>query len=119
MVKRTGPTNLHLQNLIAEVKKHSLKSNLWRRVAGDLSKSTRQRRVVNLYKINQFARDGEIILVPGKVLSLGDLDKKVEVAAFQFSSSAKDKILKSNGVVMSIQDLLQKNPEGKKVRILG
>ena len=119
MVKRTGPTNLQLQNLIKELQKRSLESQLWKRVAQDLSKSTRQRRVVNLYKINKFAREGEIILVPGKVLSVGDLDKKVQVAAYQFSESAKEKILKNNGTTLSIQELLEKNPEGKQVRILG
>ncbi|MBU1111823.1 MAG: 50S ribosomal protein L18e [archaeon] len=117
MVKRTGPTNLQLKTLIVELATKQ-DSKLWKRVAKDLSKPSRQRRIVNLYKINKFAKDGETILVPGKVLSIGELDKKVNVAAYQFSGSAKEKIAK-NGSAMSINELLTKNPDGKKVRILG
>ena len=119
MVKRTGPTNTELQALLGELGQVSRESKLWKRVAKDLSKSARQRRVVNLYKINKYARDGETILVPGKVLSVGDLDKKVVVAAFSFSGEAKEKILKKNGSVLSIKELLKQNPQGKQVRILG
>ena len=85
----------------------------------DLQKSTRQRRIVNLYKINQYAREGETIIVPGKVLSVGELNKKVDVAALTFSEGAKRKILEAKGKVFTIKELLQNNPEGKKVRILG
>lgn len=119
MVKRTGPMNLELQNTIAQLKEKAHQSKFWKRVMHDLNKPTRQRRTVNLYKINKYAKDGETVLVPGKVLSVGDLDKKVDVVAYQFSNAAKEKILKNNGNVMSINELLAKNPEAKKVRILG
>ncbi len=119
MAKRTGPQTLELQNLIVDLKKRALASKLWRRVAQDLSRSTRQRRVVNLYKINKYAKADETILVPGKVLSLGDVDKKVTVAAYQFSEAAKAKIEGKQGVTLTIKELLEKNPDGKKVRILG
>ncbi len=72
-----------------------------------------------MYKIDKFARDGETIIVPGKVLSLGTMTKKVDVAAVTFSAEAKKKIQEAQGKVLSIHDLLQNNPEGKKVRILG
>ena len=118
-MKRTGPTNFQLQNLLVLLEKKSLESKLWRRVADDLKKPTRQRRIVNLYKLNENAREGEIMLVPGKVLSVGEVEKKVEVAALNFSAEAKKKILEAKGKVWSIPELLQHNPEGKKVRIIG
>jgi len=119
MAVRTGPTNYQLQLLLQELEVKAQSSPLWRRVALDLQKPTRQRRAVNVYKIEQFARDGETILVPGKVLSVGDLKKKVAVAALTFSADAVRKITEAKGTVLSIHDLLLKNPEGKKVRILG
>ena len=119
MGNRTGPQTLELQTLIADLKKHSLTSKLWKRIAKDLSKSTRQRRVVNLYKINKYAREGETIIVPGKVLSIGEIEKKVNVAAYQFSTQAKTKIEDKQGSAITIKELLEKNPDGKKVRILG
>ncbi|MFA6460965.1 MAG: 50S ribosomal protein L18e [Candidatus Woesearchaeota archaeon] len=119
MVKRTGPTNYQLQTLIIELQPHVLKSKFWKRVLEEVNKPSRQRREVNLYKIDQFAQDGETILVPGKVLSMGELKKKVDVAAMSFSAEAKQKIVEAKGKVWSISELLHKNPEGKKVRILG
>ncbi len=119
MVKRTGPTNYQLQILLKEMESIALKSNFWKRIMKDLNKPTRQRRLVNIYKIENFARDGETIVVPGKVLSVGELSKKVEVAALSFSDEAKRKILEAKGKVLSLKELLDNNPEGKKVRILG
>ncbi len=119
MTKRTGPTNYELQQLIAELEPHAKKSDLWRRISDDLQKPTRARRTVNVYKINECALDGETVIVPGKVLATGDITKKVDVAAFTFSSEAKKKITDAKGKVLSITELLKQNPQGKKVRILG
>ncbi|PIN88028.1 50S ribosomal protein L18e [Candidatus Woesearchaeota archaeon CG10_big_fil_rev_8_21_14_0_10_32_24] len=114
-----GSTNYQMQVLLNELEPKAIESLFWKRVLKDLKKPSRQRRTVNVYKIDKYAREGEIILVPGKVLSLGEMSKKVDVAAFNFSGEAKKKIEKANGKIMTIRELLQQNPEGKKVRILG
>lgn len=119
MVKRSGPTNYQLQTLLEDLAPKTVESRFWKRVASDLKKPSRQRRVVNVYTIDKVARDGEIILVPGKVLSLGDITKKVTVAALQFSSQARDKITAAQGKVLTIRELFEQNPEGKNVRIVG
>jgi large subunit ribosomal protein L18e len=72
-----------------------------------------------MYKINKFARDGELIVVPGKVLSVGEIKKQVEVAAVNFSDEARKKIILAKGRTLTMRELLKENPEGKKVRILG
>ncbi len=119
MVKRTGPQNYQMQILLNNIEVKARESRLWKRVAEDIAKPTRQRREVNIYKINAVAREGETILVPGKVLSLGELSKKVDVAAMNFSSEARRKILEAKGKALTIAELLQQNPEGKNVRIMG
>ncbi|MBS3127191.1 50S ribosomal protein L18e [Candidatus Woesearchaeota archaeon] len=119
MTKRTGPTNYQLQQLLQELEPKVHESTFWRKVVTDLKKPTRQRRVVNVYKIDKYARDGETILVPGKVLSVGNLNKKVDVAALTFSAEAKEKINQAQGRALSITELFKQNPDGKKVRILG
>jgi|SRR3989338_5333367 len=120
-MKRTGPSDPSLQRLIAELKQtaHAQEAPLWGRVAFDLEKPTRQRRAVNVYHIERFARDGEIVLVPGKVLGTGTLNRKVTVAAFTFSQQAAEKIAKTGGKALAIDDLLRENPKGKNVRVLG
>jgi len=103
--------------LIKEIKEHAAKENsgFWKRIAKELTNSTRRRRSVNIAKINQYTKDGEMVIVPGKVLGVGELDHNVSVAALQFSESALAKI-KNN---MTIEELLKKSPKGKDVRILG
>jgi len=120
MVKRTGPSNEYLRNLINDLKDLSRKENvkIWKRIADDLNKPTRQRREVNLRKINLHCKDNESIIVPGKVLSDGELKKKVTVAAWNFSAKAKEEINKV-GKTMTIRQLMKDNPKGKKVRIIG
>ena len=117
---RTGSTSLELKKLIADLRSLSTKEKvkLWRRLADDLSKASRQRREVNLYTIEETTNLGEIAVVPGKVLSEGELGKKLTVAAYKFSDKAREKISKV-GKAITIRELMKENPKGKKVRILG
>ena len=63
--------------------------------------------------------DEETALIPGKVLSSGDLTKKLTIAAWTFSDKAEEKIKKAGGKSISIEDLMKNNPDGKNIRILG
>ena len=119
-MKRTGPTNYQLQKLIQELKQKSIESEaaIWNRVARDLEKPTRVRRIINLYKIDKCAKEGETVIVPGKVLGTGLLNHHVRVAAFDFSKQALEKI-NQKGQAITIIELLKENPTGKNVRILG
>ena len=120
-MKRTGPTNPLLQELIGELKKRSNEQsvNLWKRIALDLEKPTRQRRIVNLSKINRYTKENEIIVVPGKVLGSGMLNHKLTISAYQFSDQAKDKIEKAGAKIITLLELSKEKPDGKNLRIIG
>ncbi len=113
--------NNQLMDLITALKTIAIKNKkaLWKTVAIELSKPTRNKREVNIYKLEKYAKEGETIIVPGKVLGTGALSKKLTVAALQFSESAKQKIQSTKGEVMSIEELMKKNPHAKGVRIMG
>ncbi len=117
----TFSPNEHLQNLIAELRRVANKEKvmIWKRIAADLSKPSRQRREINLTRINANTKDNDTIVVPSKVLSSGEIDHKVQVAPFSFSKNAKDKITRSKGAAISINELLKSNPKGNKIRIIG
>jgi large subunit ribosomal protein L18e len=112
--------NPELASLIQELKRLSIekKVKLWKRIATDLEKPTRNRRIVNIYKINKHAKPDETVIVPGKVLGVGELHKKISIAAYNYSEEALKKI-KAKGEALTIQELMQKNPSAKKVRIIG
>ena len=120
-MKRTGPTNMILLKLVAELKKRSneQEAQIWRRVANDLERPTRQRRVVNLSSISRYTKENEIIVVPGKVLGSGDLEHKLTISAFQFSDGAKEKIEKAGSKIVPLLELSKDNPSGKGIRIIG
>jgi large subunit ribosomal protein L18e len=120
MSKRTGPTNPVLIKLITELKKKGSEenANLWRRIASELERPTRSRRAVNLLRINKYTKENEVIIVPGKVLGSGEIDHKITVAAYQFSTGAQDKINKL-GKAITITELMKENPKGSNVRIIG
>ncbi len=117
---KTVRKNVQLAKLIDDLNRLGTKEkiNLWKRIANDLAKPTRQMIKVNLYKINKYARKEETIIIPGKVLAVGELDKKITIAAYKFSDVAKEKIQKQ-GKLITIRELMNSNPKGKKVRILG
>jgi len=120
MASRTGPTNIQTQKLITELRELGRKQNapIWRLAAEEIGRSTRSRREANVGKIDLVAEENDTVLVPGKVLSAGQLTKKVTVAAWKFSGKSKEKINKK-GKALTIQELMKLNPKGSKVRILG
>jgi len=113
---RSGPTNPELKELILDLEKGS---GIWKQIAGELERPSRMRREVNLSRINRYAKPDEIILVPGKVLSSGNLDKSLTIAAWRFSSGAIAKIKKANGQAISLGEAMKKYSTSKTIRILG
>jgi len=88
-------------------------------VADRLSCSRRRSIAVNISRLNRYTKDGETVVVPGKVLGAGKMDHPIHVAAFAFSEGARLKILKAKGKCLSILELTEKNPKGTNVKIIG
>ena len=118
-MNRTGPTNTHTQTLIAALVQAGVQAPIWKRVAFELARSTRQRREVNLSRINRYTEQNETIIVPGKVLGSGVLEHPVTIAAFSFSVSARTAIEHAKGKTITIAELVKAKPKGQGVRIIG
>jgi|TARA_B100002003_G_scaffold245222_1_gene272671 large subunit ribosomal protein L18e len=114
-------TNTHLVSLIQELKKKAIETDasFFKRLATDLEKPVRQSRVVNLTRINKHTKENEFIVVPGKVLGTGDLDHALTIAAYKFSTSAIEKINGSKSKAISLNELMNGDIKGKKIRIIG
>ncbi len=112
-----GPTSLELQLLIKELKHLASKKNskLWKRIVYELSKSRRRKTIVNLDKINLYTKEKEIALIPGKVLSSGQITKNIKVSAYQFSQQALTKL--GNKAIL-LKDLIKEDPKNKHIRII-
>src|SRR3989344_8921118 len=80
----------------------------WMKIGQVLSGSTSRRPCVNLSELEK--AKGEVIVVPGKVLSQGELNKKVKVVALAFSENAKEKLNKAKIEFKTILEEIKSNP---------
>ena len=121
MTRRVKKTNPMLISLIQDLKKKAYENDapIWKDIALRLEKPLRNWPEVNLDRIDRYTKVNETALIPGKVLSTGNLTKKISIAAWSFSEKSQEKIKKAGGKSMSIEELVKNNPKGKDVRILG
>lgn len=114
-------TNPELVSLIRKLKQKSKEENvnIWRDIAERLERPLRVWSEVNVSRIERYANDSDVIIVPGKVLGAGTINKKVTVSAYRFSIEAREKIEKAGGKALTIEELMAINPKGKGVRIIG
>lgn len=94
------------------------KSPFWKRVLELLSAPSRRKAGVNVSKISEYATDGQLVVVPDKVLGAGSLSGKVTVAAVSFSQPAKRLIESSGGKAITIVEAARKSPTGKDLIII-
>ena len=94
------------------------KNKGWVEIAGIISSPRRNKISMNLEEIDKKTKEGDIVVVPGKILSQGNVGKKIKVIAVNFSEKAKEKLLTSKSEVSEILDEIKKNPEAKGIRIL-
>lgn len=120
MPKPTGPTNLEMRKLIDDIRVKGFKdkSDFLIMLAKKLETPERKRAEINLSRINRNASEGETVVIPGKVLSSGIVTKKLTIAAWKFTKAAEQKIKKSGGKMITINELVSKNPKGTNVRMM-
>lgn len=111
----TGPSNYYHRKLIRDLWKTHIK--IWRTISKKLSGPRKNRVKANLYRINKKTRKNDIIVIPGKVLGIGNLDHNLTIACLEYSKSAKKKIEASGSKLMSIEGLLEQNPKGTGVKV--
>ncbi len=116
----TGPTNKQTRVLIRFLKKAANvnSAKIWRAIAAKLEKPRRQRVVVNVGKLERLVEDGDVVVVPGKLLGGGVISRKVTVAAFRASPKAIKKVRDAGGEVITIPELIRRFPKGKGVKVI-
>jgi len=107
-------TSIELVNTIIAAKKNEN----WKRVAEILSGPRKNRVDLNLEEIDKKIGEEKTVVIPGKVLSQGEIGEKRKIVALYFSDKAKEKLLTSKCEISSIVDEIKKNPEGKGIKIL-
>jgi large subunit ribosomal protein L18e len=94
------------------------KQKKWNKIAQIVSGGRRRYSNVNIKRIDKEANEGDVIVVPGKILGVGNLTKKVKICALYFSESAHEKIKQGKSEAIKLVDEIKKNPEAQGVKIL-
>lgn len=94
------------------------KEEKWQELSHLISRPRRKQMKFNLGEIEKMSKEGEVVIVAGKVLGEGELTKKVKLAAFQFSESAIVKLKKHKIEFHELKEEIEKNPDAKNVHIL-
>lgn len=116
MVKVTGPTNVLKRKLARTLWK--TKRRIWRDVSDRLMAPARKSVEINLLRLGKITQKGDTIVVPGKILAVGELNQAITIACYAISKAAVDKVKKSGSKIMTIEQLLAQNPTGSGVRII-
>lgn len=114
--RMVNKTNTLVKDTIAAALK--TKSKTWHKVAQRLSAATRQYSSVNLNRIEKITTTGDTLIILGKVLSSGEITKKVRLCALSFSGSAIDKLKKTKSETVSVLEEITKNPKANGVKVL-
>ncbi len=95
------------------------KATFWRAVLKRVSRPRSRKINVNLSRISQYGKGDKIIVVPGKVLGSGRVEKKLRIAALGFSQTARIKVEQAGGECLTLTSLIEDKIKGKDVMIIG
>ncbi len=109
--KKTNP-------ILVETISGALKNQNWREIAKLLSASARKNISVNLFEIDKQTKIGDTVIIPGKVLSKGNVTKKIRICALAISETAKEKLKETKSEIVSILEEITKNPQAEGVKVL-
>ncbi|HJS65558.1 MAG TPA: 50S ribosomal protein L18e [Nitrososphaeraceae archaeon] len=94
-------------------------SPIWKSIEKKFKSSRSNRSEVNVSKLDNITKEGDIVIVPGKVLGSGIINHKIILSSFSISVAAMKKVIDCGGEVITINELVKQYPDGKGVRIIG
>ncbi|WP_316505992.1 50S ribosomal protein L18e [Nitrosopumilus sp.] len=104
-----------------DLKNASVKNDapIWAKLAEYALKPSIARRNINLNRVGQLTKESDTVVFPGKVLGTGNVPHKITLCSFSISNSAANKIIENGGKIISYSNLIEQNPTGKGVVLLG
>ncbi len=120
ILSNVGPEASTALKLIAFLEKTGRKNGaaVWLACARRLQAPARARSEMNLSRLNAVTKEGETVAFPGKLLAHGEISHSLVVGYFKASKTALAKLKKARCDAMPLAKLAERNPQGKKVRII-
>ena len=100
------------------IQEHTIR--FWDSKIPDLSKRDNKgkTRFFNLKQIENETSEGDTIVIPGKVLGSGEINKKIRICALYFSENAKKKLAINKSQVIRLIEEIKKNPKAEGVKLI-
>ncbi len=116
MKGRTERTDINewLAKLMQASSKKSEYGRLWKSVYRNVNVAKRRRVAVNIGKINEYSKNDDNIIVPGKVLSNGKIDHSVNIAAVSFTKKAAEALKESNSKMLTLDEMFTR----KRIKVI-
>ena len=114
-------SNSSLVKTIMDLKEASRKNDapLWRSIATRLEGSSRNWPSVNVSKLEYNINKNGKAVIPGKLMGTGIVTKKMTVAAYSFTDSAKEKIQSAGGKCLTYNEMIKATPKGTDIVVIG
>lgn len=109
--RKTNPSLVETINL-------ARKNKNWFSLAHFLSGSKRYFASVNLSEIDAKTTAGDTVIIPGKVLSSGNLSKKVRICSLSISAEALQKLKSTKSEYVTIADEIKKNSKAEGIKLI-
>lgn len=109
---------LETRKLVASLEQKGRKTQkkFWNDLANRVSKPTRQNVTISIGKLDGLAKvnKGKVLVVPGKILSDGELTEKVTIVGVTVSDKAAEKI-SEKGEFILLRDFIEKGDASKTI----
>ena len=114
-------SNSSLVKTIINLKEASRKNDapLWRSIATRLEGPSQNWPSVNVSKLDYNINKNGKAVIPGKLMGTGIVTKKMTVAAYSFTDSAKEKIQSAGGKCLTYNEMIKATPKGTDIVVIG
>ena len=103
---------------LVETIEQSTKNANWMPIAKILSGPVSNYSKINLFQIEKNTNSGDIVIIPGKVLSQGQLTKKIKICALSISEQAREKIKDSKSEFSLLLKEIKDNPKAEAINLI-
>lgn len=103
---------------LAETIHLACKHKPWSDIANKISRPRRMQPAINIGEIDRETKEGDTVLVPGKVLSSGSVSKKIRIVALGFSEEARKKLKEKKCEIVLIREEIKVNPKAQGIKLI-
>jgi large subunit ribosomal protein L18e len=95
------------------------KAPIWKDMERKFLKTNSNRREVNVDKLSKHTKEGDVVIVPGKILGSGNLGHTIIIYSYSISKLAAKKITEAGGQILDLPEFTRRYPHGTGVKVIG